>query len=164
MNKYQNIKKFKQYWIHKEQPVVIDDEFAKKFKCDTVDKLKEQISKNIEASYDEPIHTMMKMKLFDKLENMLKFDVPASLLARETEILKKQTAQMEQDDPSEKGKSEKEKDDYFSNLAKRRVKIALMLAEYSSNPGRRYTSSYHYSSTQLSWSRTASDWILSKRS
>jgi len=116
--------------IHKEQPVVIDDEFAKKFKCDTVDKLKEQISKNIEASYDEPIHTMMKMKLFDKLENMLKFDVPASLLARETEILKKQTAQMEQDDPSVKGKSEKEKDDYFSNLAKRRVKIGLMLAEY----------------------------------
>ncbi|MDP4709405.1 MAG: trigger factor [Rickettsiaceae bacterium] len=111
--------------VHKEKPVIIDDEFAKKFKCDTVDKLKEQITKNIEASYEEPIHTMMKMKLFDKLENMLKFDIPASLLARETEILKKQTAQMDQGDSAKENK-----DDYFDNLAKRRVKIGLMLAEY----------------------------------
>tara|TARA_B110000503_G_scaffold140973_1_gene233209 strand:+ start:4124 stop:5449 length:1326 start_codon:yes stop_codon:yes gene_type:complete len=116
--------------IHKEKSVTIDDEFAKKFKCDTVAKLKEQIAKNIESSYDEPINTMMKMKLFDKLENMLTFDIPASLLIRETDILKKQTEKMEQEDPSMKGKSEKETDDYFNNLAKRRVKIGLMLAEY----------------------------------
>lgn len=116
--------------VHKEKPVKIDDEFAKNFKCDSVDKLKEQISKNIESSYDEPIHTMMKMKLFDKLESMLKFDVPASLLTRETDILKKQTEQMGYEDPSIKDKSDKEKEAYFDKLASRRVKIGLMLAEY----------------------------------
>ena len=92
--------------------------------------MKEQISKNILTSYEEPIHVMMKMKLFDKLENMLKFEVPKSLLDREISILKKQTEQLSKDDPSIKGKSDKEKAKYFENLASRRVRIGLMLAEY----------------------------------
>lgn len=116
--------------IHKEKTVKIDDAFAKKFKCNTVAKLREQISKNIESSYDEPIHVMIKMKLFDKLENMLKFDVPKSLLQREKDTLKKQTAQAGYEDPSIKGKSDKEKEAYFDKLASRRVRIGLMLAEY----------------------------------
>ena len=116
--------------VHKEKYVKIDDEFAKNFKCDNVDKLKEQISKNITSSYDEPINTMMKMKLFDKLEGMLKFYVSASLLTRKTDILKKQTEQMGYEDPSIKGKSDKKKKAYFNKQASRRVKIGLMLAEY----------------------------------
>lgn len=116
--------------VHKESAPKIDDDFAKRFNCETIDKLKEQISKNILTSYEEPIHVMMKMKLFDKLENMLKFEVPKSLLDREISILKKQTEQLSKDDPSIKGKSDKEKAKYFENLASRRVRIGLMLAEY----------------------------------
>ena len=116
--------------VHKEKAVKIDNTFAKKFNCDTVVKLKEQVSGNIESSYDEPIHVMMKMKLFDKLENMLKFNVPKSLLEREKDTLKKQTTQAGYEDPSIKGKSDKEKEAYFNKLASRRVRIGLMLAEY----------------------------------
>lgn len=116
--------------IHKEKAVKIDDEFAKKFQCDTVEKLKEQISKNIEGSYNDSIHVKMKMELFDKLNGLLKFEAPSSLLSREKDVLKNQTAQMEYEDPSIKDKSEKEKETYFDNLASRRVKIGLMLAEY----------------------------------
>jgi len=116
--------------VHKETPFEINDEFAKRFNCDNVEKLKEQISKNIEASYAEPIHVLMKMNLFDKLEKMLKFDIPQSLLDREKSILKKQTHEMGYDDPANKDKSDKETEDYFTNLASRRVRIGLMLAEY----------------------------------
>jgi len=116
--------------VHKEKAVKIDNKFAKKFNCDTVAKLKQQVSRNIESSYDEPIHVMMKMKLFDKLENMLKFNVPKSLLEREKDTLKKQTTQAGYEDPSIKGKSDKEKEAYFNKLASRRVRIGLMLAEY----------------------------------
>ena len=117
--------------VHKESEVKIDDEFAKKFNCETVAKLKEQISTNIESSYSEPVHVMMKLKLFDKLEGLMKFDVPKSLLEREIEILEKQTDQVDQEEDDDlKNKSDEEKKEYFAKLAARRVRIGLLLAEY----------------------------------
>jgi trigger factor len=114
--------------VHKPDVQKIDDEFAKKFKCENVAKLKEQVKENFATIYEEPIHVMMKMSLFDKLEAMLKFDVPKSLITREVEILVKQSDQFA--DPSINEKSDKEKDAYFVKLAARRVRIGLMLAEY----------------------------------
>ena len=115
--------------VHKASDPKIDDEFAKKFNCQTVEKLKELISNNIEGNYAEQIHVLMKMRLFDKLEKMLKFEIPQSMLDRETALLKKQAQEMGEDltDPNT---SEKENEDYFTNLANRRVRIGLMLAEY----------------------------------
>ena len=78
--------------------------------------------------YEEPIKTMMKMALFDKLENMLEFDVPKTLLDREISILEKQAAEAEDKELEEK--SSKNKEAYFTKLALRRVKLGLMLAEY----------------------------------
>ncbi|MBA2628840.1 MAG: trigger factor [Rickettsiaceae bacterium] len=115
--------------VHHENVPKIDDEFAKKFKCDNVEQLREQIAANIRSNYDESILVLMKMKLFDKLEDLLKFDIPASLLKREKEILKGQTPQLA-DDAELKNMSDKEKDKYFDELAARRVRIGLMLAEY----------------------------------
>ncbi len=115
--------------VHQEEAPKIDDEFAKKFKCENVKELKSQIEKNIKAKYDDSIMVLMKMKLFDQLEEALKFDVPPSLLEREKIILLSQTHEMGEDDEMKK-MSEKEKDKYFSNLALRRVRIGLMLAEY----------------------------------
>lgn len=114
--------------VHKANTPKIDDEFAKKFKCDTVEKLKEQIKANLSTSYQEPIHILMKMNLFDKLENMLTFEVPKSLIEREVSILEKQSDQFA--DPDINKKSAKEKTEYFEKLAARRVRIGLVLAEY----------------------------------
>ncbi len=115
--------------VHQESTQKIDDEFAKKFKCENVEQLREQISKNISSNYDESILVLMKMKLFDKLEELLKFEIPASLLEREKEILKGQSSQLG-DDAEIKNMSDKEKVKYFDDLAARRVRIGLMLAEY----------------------------------
>lgn len=115
--------------VHTATSPKIDDEFAKKFHCETVAILREQISKNIKTEYSEAIHTFTKMKLFDKLEKALTFEVPNSLLTRELDILKRQAQGMEED-PSIKDKSEEEKEKYYTELASRRVKLGLMLAEY----------------------------------
>ena len=120
--------------VHQGNVPKIDDEFAKKFKCDNVEQLREQITANIRSNYDESILVLMKMKLFDKLEDLLKFDIPASLLKREKEILKGQSPQLA-DDAELKNMSEKEKDKYFDELAARRVRIGLMLAEYVKQKG-----------------------------
>jgi trigger factor len=120
--------------VHTAELPKIDDEFAKKFHCPTVEKLKEQISENIKAGYAEAIHTLIKMKLFDKLEKALTFEVPNSLLTRELDILKRQAQGMEED-PAIKDKSEEEKEKYYRGLASRRVKLGLMLAEYVQQKG-----------------------------
>ncbi len=115
--------------VHQESIQELDDEFAKKFQCKSMDELKEKMSDNLKKSFEQSIHVLMKMRLFDKLENTLDFDVPASLLARELEALEKQGDQMK-DDEELKNKSDAEKKKYFEGLAQRRVRIGLMLAEY----------------------------------
>ncbi len=114
--------------VHNETPAKLDDEFAKKFNFESLEKLREQIAKNMREVYEEPIETMMKMELFDKLETILKFDVPKVLLDREIGILEKQAPQI--DDEEFKTKSQENKEAYFTKLASRRVKLGLMLAEY----------------------------------
>ncbi len=116
--------------VHKAENSKIDDEFAKKFKFDNLDALKEQITKNTASSFDEPINTMMKMRLFDHLENELEFDAPNSMLEREYQILQNQANHASELDESFKSKSEDEIKSYLQKIAKRRVKIGLMLAEY----------------------------------
>lgn len=116
--------------VHKAEMPKIDDEFAKKFNCETVEKLRDQISKNIASIFAEPIHTLMKMRLFDQLENILKFDVPESLTDREYQILKSQVEQEEGGSLPIKGKKEKDLNEYYKSLSLRRVRIGLMLAEY----------------------------------
>ncbi|MFK7968350.1 MAG: trigger factor [Rickettsiaceae bacterium] len=114
--------------VHNETPAKLDDEFAKKFNFENVEKLKEQVEKNMRSTYEDPITTMMKMELFDKLEKLLKFDVPKSLIDREVSVLEKQISQI--DDEELNTKSQEDKDAYFVKLASRRVKLGLMLAEY----------------------------------
>lgn len=116
--------------VHKPKTPKIDDEFAKKFKCETLEELKGKIKENIASMYDEPIHVNMKMDLFDKLEKELKFDVPKSLIDREVGILKSQTQESGLNDEEIEGKTEEEKEAYFNKLALRRVRIGLALAEY----------------------------------
>ncbi len=115
--------------VHNESRVEPSDEFAKKFNFESLEKLREQIAKNIHGVYEESIKTMMKMELFDKLETMLKFDVPKILLDREIDVLTKQASlQQNSDDPQEQSQQEQQKD--LAKLASRRVKLGLMLAEY----------------------------------
>jgi len=116
--------------VHKPEEVEINDEFAKKFKFESVEKLREQVANNIRAEFAEPIGTIMKMSLFDQLEKMLDFEVPASLIQREYQILKSQGEQLKESDPSLKDKADKDLDKYYQKLALRRVRIGLMLAEY----------------------------------
>lgn len=116
--------------IHKAEPVKIDDEFAKKFNCDNVEKLREQISNDLTSEFFESVHTLMKMSLFDQLEQKLTFEVPPSLMDKEYKILQAQGKQAEEADPTLKDKSADELNNYYKKLALRRVRIGLMLADY----------------------------------
>ncbi|MCC8398431.1 MAG: trigger factor [Rickettsia endosymbiont of Labidopullus appendiculatus] len=116
--------------LHSADEVVVDDEFAKKFNCKTVEELRTNVSKNMANEYSEPIRTVMKMSLFDQLEELLTFNVPKSLIAQEISILKSQTEKSNDSDSVFKDKSEAEISEYYNKIALRRVRIGLMLSEY----------------------------------
>ncbi|WP_341763511.1 trigger factor [Candidatus Tisiphia endosymbiont of Beris chalybata] len=116
--------------VHSAQEVIIDDEFAQKFDCDTLETLCNKISKKIEEELEEPILTIMKMSLFDQLEKILTFQVPPSLITQEINILKAQTEKNSGSNGVFQNKTEEEIDDYYHKLALRRVRVGLILAEY----------------------------------
>ncbi|WP_341787239.1 trigger factor [Rickettsia endosymbiont of Cantharis rufa] len=117
--------------VHTAEPTVVDDEFAKKFQSNSLEELRTHFTKKIENESEEAINTIMKMNLFDKLEKLLDFDVPESLLTQEKDILKSESDKNEQDDSLFKDKSPKEITEYYNKLALRRVRIGLLLAEYA---------------------------------
>ncbi|WP_342260319.1 trigger factor [Candidatus Tisiphia endosymbiont of Metellina segmentata] len=116
--------------VHSADEVVIDDEFAKKFNCETLEELRDNISKSIENEYSKPIRTLMKMSLFDQLEKLLMFNVPKSLIDQEISILKSQMEGNSDSNSIFKDKSEAEISEYYNKIVLRRVRIGLMLSEY----------------------------------
>jgi trigger factor len=115
--------------VHKAEPAKINDEFAKKFNCENVEDFRKKVVENIQSSYVEPIQILMKMKLFDQLEEQLNYNIPPSLLKKEVSVLLDQNKQL--GDESEINQmNEQEKEKYLNELASRRIRIGLMLAEY----------------------------------
>ncbi|WP_316353056.1 trigger factor [Candidatus Trichorickettsia mobilis] len=116
--------------IHTAAIPEINDDFAKKFSCDTVEKLRDKIANDFKASMKEQIHTILKMRLFNKLEHILDFAAPTSLVDREYQFLKTKSAYNITEDAitnTEDAKFE----EYYQKLALRRVRIGLLLAEYA---------------------------------
>lgn len=114
--------------LHKASEVKIDEEFAKKFQAPSVDELKKRLEEELKNSYSDAINMLMKMKLFDQLEKIIKFEPPKSLLEREVNNLKNQKEVVE--DPLITAKSTDEQEKYLTKLATRRVRIGLVVAEY----------------------------------
>lgn len=116
--------------VQKPEATKIDDEFAKKVGCKDLEELKKRLSDSLLAGYNDQIHTIMKMDLFDKLESALKFDAPKSMAEREYEALKRQSEQFIASDESMKDKKPEDLDKYYRRVSLRRIKIGMMLAEY----------------------------------
>jgi len=106
---------------------VSDEEFATGLGFKSFEDFKnfaiENLVKNFEGlAYDHNIK-----KLFDKLDPVLKFKAPTSLLNREREIVKNIVAS----DAKYSDKSEKEKEELVEGLASRRVRLAMLIGKVS---------------------------------
>ncbi|MCP5369170.1 MAG: trigger factor [Rickettsiaceae bacterium] len=117
--------------IHSPTKVKIDDELAQKLKFGTLKELCTKIEEEITRQYEEPIRVVMKMKLFDELEKLISFVAPKALLEKELNVLQSQKEYLVSDDAKLKNMSETELKDYFTQIAKRRVNIGLLLTEYA---------------------------------
>jgi trigger factor len=111
----------------------INDDLAKKIGFKDLAELKERVVSSIQDSTAENIHTVMKMKLFDQLENSLTFEAPKNMFEREYNSLKAQSDKFAEADETMKDKSPEELDKYYRRVAMRRVKVGLMLSAYVKN-------------------------------
>ncbi len=107
----------------------INEEFATGLGFEDVAKLKDAIKEQIEKDYSVITKTKLKKELFDKLEEVCKFEVPAGMLQMELDSLNKA---VEADSAEEKAKkpTKKEKGE-FEKLSQRRVRLGILLADLS---------------------------------
>ena len=109
----------------------LDDDFAKNFGLDGLDKLKELMRGQLEQETAGLTRTQMKRALLDQLAAGHDFAVPQGMVDAEFEQIWQQLQQeaARSDDPETMLKEiEAEKDDYRS-IAERRVRLGLLLSE-----------------------------------
>ncbi|MHA6343937.1 trigger factor [Roseivivax sp. CAU 1761] len=107
----------------------IDDELAKKFGAEDLEALKGQIRERLEAEYTGAARQVMKRQLLDKLDDLVSFDLPPSLVEAEAKQIAHQLYHDEH--PEDKGHDhgEIEPTEEHTKLAERRVRLGLLLAE-----------------------------------
>ena len=123
--------------LHKvEQPVLpeVDEEFAKLFGVEDggVDELKGEVRKNMERELGQAVKAKVKDQVIKGMLAMHELDVPKALVAQEVDVLRQQAMQRfgGQMDPANMPELPAE---LFTEQAKDRVKIALLLGEFIRN-------------------------------
>ncbi len=112
--------------------VVIDDEFAKKFGLDGLDKLKDAVRADIGRQYQGASREKVKRALFDQLNDKYAFDLPETLVTQEFDNIwqqvegeRKQTGKSFEDE----GTTEDAARSDYKKIAERRVRLGLVLAQ-----------------------------------
>jgi len=111
------------------KPAEIDDDLAKRFGMDDLAALKSQISERLEAEYAGAARQVMKRQLLDQLDEMVKFDLPPTLVEAEAGQIAHQLWHEENPDHPGHDHPEIEPTEEHIKLAERRVRLGLLLAE-----------------------------------
>ena len=107
----------------------INDELATKFGAEDLAALKGQISERLVAEYAGAARAVQKRHLLDALDKMVKFDLPPSLVEAEAGQIAHQLWHDENPDVQGHDHPEIEPTDEHNELAERRVRLGLLLAE-----------------------------------
>jgi trigger factor len=118
--------------VRKAAPVAIDDDLGKALGLENLEALRSAIRDQLDRDYAQVTRARIKRQLLDKLAEAHAFDVPPGMLAQEFELIWKQVQQaIEQGrlDDDDKGKSEDELKARYREIALRRVRLGLLLAD-----------------------------------
>ncbi len=107
----------------------INDEMATKFGAEDLDSLKNQIRERLEAEYAGAARQVMKRSLLDKLDDLVSFDLPPSLVEAEAKQIAHQLWHEENPDVQGHDHPEIETTEEHTKLAERRVRLGLLLAD-----------------------------------
>lgn len=114
----------------------LNDEFAKVFGADSMDKLRELIKDELEKEYARVARMHTKRALLDVLAEAHSFEVPQGMVDLEFDSIWKQYEEAKkanQLDEEEKAKSEDELKAEYKAIAERRVRLGLLLAQIAND-------------------------------
>jgi trigger factor len=103
----------------------IDDEFAKQLGMATLDELRKAVKDRIQRDYDSASRAKVKRRLLDALNEAHAFELPPSLVENEFNSLWREAAESSDEDEAAQEKTR----DRLHDLAERRVRLGLILAE-----------------------------------
>ncbi len=110
----------------------VDEDFAKGLGLESLDKLKEVVTEQIQTEFSTASRAKAKRNLLDTLDDKHDFDLPPKMVEAEfDQIWQQLTAEMDAGRAAEedKGKSDDELKAEYRTIAERRVRLGLVLAE-----------------------------------
>ena len=107
----------------------INDDLAQKFGAEDLESLKTQIRERLEMEYAGAARAVMKRGLLDALDKKVKFELPPSMVEMEAKQIAHQLWHDENPDVQGHDHPEIEATKEHIELAERRVKLGLVLAE-----------------------------------
>ncbi len=115
--------------VREPQPAEINDALATQFGAEDLKALKTQVSERLASEYGGAARSILKRKLMDSLDKLVKFDLPPSMLQAEADQIAHQLWHDENPDVEGHDHPEIETTDEHNALANRRVRLGLFLAE-----------------------------------
>ncbi len=115
--------------VKEPKPAEIDDELAKQFGADDLAALKAQVVERLEAEYAGAARAVMKRALLDRLDEIVTFDLPPSLVEAEAGQIAHQLWHEEHPEVQGHDHGTIEPTEEHVKLAERRVRLGLLLAE-----------------------------------
>jgi trigger factor len=118
--------------------MAINDEFAKGFGFENLDKLKGAVRANMASEYGKAARDKLKRALLDVLDERYTFDLPEGLVSQEFgNIWQQVLAEQKTSGKSfaEEGSSEEAAQAEYRQIAARRVRLGLVLAEVGADAG-----------------------------
>jgi trigger factor len=112
--------------------LTIDDELAKGFGMESLDKLKDAIRSAIRRDYDAQARRKVKKELLDALDAKYSFDLPPSLVEQEfSGVWSQVEADLKRNNRTfaDEGTTEDEARAEYRRIAERRVRLGLVLAQ-----------------------------------
>lgn len=108
----------------------INDEFAKERGLSDLAALRDAVRQQLSSEYDQLVRTQLKKQLFDIMEDKYDFELPQGMVDLEFSTIWERLMQAKKEgDESLGDKSEDELKEEYSKVARRRVKLGIVLAE-----------------------------------
>ncbi len=121
--------------VKKPAEAKIDDDMAKSFGAESLEALTDQIKERLTAEYQGAARQVVKRQLLDQLDNLVKFDLPPSLVEAEANQIAHQLWHEENPDVQGHDHDKIEPTEEHMQLAERRVRLGLLLAELGQKEG-----------------------------
>ena len=124
--------------VSKPDPLVVDDELAKKLGLDSLATLKDRVRDQLKADFSRASRMHLKRRILDALDEAHNFSLPPTMVESEFDAIWKAVEaelQREGKTAADEGKTEEELRKEYHDIAERRVRLGLVLARIGEQNG-----------------------------